>query len=86
MFHGTGLLIALLSIAIGSKLVLRRPFDPALLLADIATHHPTAVWPGPLGLFSDLHSRISLAFLERYPSPADARGLGEARLAGFLVL
>jgi transposase len=42
-------------------------------------------WPGPLGLFSVLHSRISLAFLERYPSPADARGLGEARLAGFLA-
>jgi hypothetical protein len=42
-------------------------------------------WPGPLHLFSDLHSRISLAFLERYPSPADARGLGEARLHGFLV-
>src|SRR5881409_657652 len=31
-------------------------------------------WPGPVGLFSDLHSQISLAFLERYPSPADARG------------
>ena len=31
-------------------------------------------WPGPLGLFSDLHSQISLAFLERYPSPADAHG------------
>jgi transposase len=42
-------------------------------------------WPGPLGLFRDLHSPISLAFLERYPSPADARGLGEARLRGFLV-
>ena len=42
-------------------------------------------WPGPLGLFSDLHSRISLAFLERYPSPADARGLGEARLQAFLA-
>jgi len=42
-------------------------------------------WPGPLGLFTSLHSRISLAFLERYPSPADARGLGEARLRGFLV-
>ena len=42
-------------------------------------------WPGPLGLFSVLHSRISLAFLERYPSPADARGLGEARLARFLA-
>src|ERR1700736_6630049 len=42
-------------------------------------------WPGPLGLFTDLHGRISLAFLERYPSPADARGLGEARLHGFLA-
>ena len=42
-------------------------------------------WPGPLGLFRDLHSRISLAFLERYPSPADTRGLGEARLQGFLA-
>jgi hypothetical protein len=42
-------------------------------------------WPGPVGLFSDLHGQISLAFLERYPSPADARGLGEARLAAFLA-
>src|SRR4030081_1086679 len=42
-------------------------------------------WPGPLGLFSDLHSQISLAFLERYPGPADTRGLGEARLAAFLA-
>jgi transposase len=42
-------------------------------------------WPGPLGLFSDLNGRISLAFLERYPGPADASGLGEARLAGFLA-
>ena len=42
-------------------------------------------WPGPLGLFTDLYSRISLAFLERYPSPVDAHGLGEARLHGFLT-
>jgi hypothetical protein len=42
-------------------------------------------WPGPLALFSHLHGRISLAFIERYPSPADARGLGEARLAAFLA-
>jgi len=42
-------------------------------------------WPGPLRLFSDLHSKISLAFLARYPSPADARGLGEARLQTFLA-
>src|SRR5450432_2425821 len=33
-------------------------------------------WPGPVGLFTELDSPISLAFLERYPSPADARGLG----------
>jgi hypothetical protein len=42
-------------------------------------------WPGPIGLFCDLDSRISLAFLERYPSPADARGLGEKRLEAFLA-
>jgi len=42
-------------------------------------------WPGPLGLFTDLTSRISLAFLERYPSPADTHGLGEARLQAFLA-
>jgi transposase len=41
-------------------------------------------WPGPVGLFSDLDSPISLAFLTRYPSPSDARGLGEKRLAAFL--
>ena len=27
-------------------------------------------WPGPIGLFADLDSQISLAFLEHYPSPA----------------
>ena len=42
-------------------------------------------WPGPIGLFCDLDSEISLAFLERYPSPADARGLGEQRLQAFLA-
>jgi hypothetical protein len=42
-------------------------------------------WPGPIGLFSDLDSQISLAFLERYPSPADARGLGEKRMESFLA-
>jgi transposase len=41
-------------------------------------------WPGPIGLFFDLDSPISLAFLGRYPSPIDARGLGEKRLAAFL--
>jgi transposase len=41
-------------------------------------------WPGPIGLFSDLDSPLSLAFLARYPSPADARGLAEKRLGAFL--
>ena len=41
-------------------------------------------WPGPLGLFSHMDSEIFLAFLERYPSPADARGLGVARMQAFL--
>jgi transposase len=42
-------------------------------------------WPGAIGLFDDLASPISLTFLRRYPSPADARGLGERRLEGFLT-
>jgi transposase len=41
-------------------------------------------WPGPLGLFSHMDSEIFLAFLERYPSPPDARGLGVARMQAFL--
>lgn len=44
-----------------------------------------ASWPAPVGLFRDLDSPIALAFLERYPSPKDARGLGEKRLASFLA-
>src|SRR5262249_47458170 len=34
-----------------------------------------AFWPGAM-IFSEVDSAISLAFLERYPSPADAKGLG----------
>ena len=41
-------------------------------------------WPGPLGLFSHMDSEIFLAFLERYPGPADARGLGVTRVQAFL--
>ena len=37
-------------------------------------------WPGAARIFSDLDLPITLAFLERYPSPADARGLGPKRL------
>src|ERR1700758_3721595 len=37
-------------------------------------------WPGASRLFARLDSPIALAFLERYPSPTDARSLGEKRL------
>jgi len=42
-------------------------------------------WPGPIGLFRELDSPISLAFLERYPSPLDAQSLGVKRLGAFLA-
>lgn len=41
-------------------------------------------WPGAAAIFSEIDSPIALCFLERYPSPHDARGLGEKRLAAFL--
>jgi transposase len=42
-------------------------------------------WPGAGKVFCAVDSPIALAFLRRYPSPTDARGLGEQRLAAFLV-
>jgi transposase len=44
-----------------------------------------AFWPGAARIFSEVDSSICLAFLERYPSPQDARGLGQKRLGGFLA-
>lgn len=44
-----------------------------------------AFWPGAANVFVRIDSPITLAFLKRYPSPKDARGLGEKRLAGFLA-
>lgn len=43
-----------------------------------------AFWAGAASLFKEIDSAISLAFIERYPSPEDARRLGEKRLEGFL--
>jgi transposase len=43
-----------------------------------------AFWPGATVAFAELDSPIALAFLERYPSPADTRGLGPRRLQAFL--
>ena len=44
-----------------------------------------AFWPGAARVFFDVDSQVALSFLERYPSPADARGLGVKRLEGFLA-
>lgn len=44
-----------------------------------------AFWPGAL-IFGDVDSRISLAFIARYPSPADAKGLGAKRMAAEAAL
>ena len=43
-----------------------------------------AFWGGAAILFSEIDSAISLAFLERYPSPKDACRLAEKRLESFL--
>jgi transposase len=47
--------------------------------------HLESFWPGAAGVFASLESPIALAFLERYPSPTDARGLGEKRMDAFLA-
>lgn len=44
-----------------------------------------AFWPGGARIFAEVDSPIALAFLARYPGPADACGLGEKRLEGFLA-
>ena len=42
-------------------------------------------WPGAATLFADLHSPIALSFLERYPSPDDARTITPHRMRRFLA-
>jgi transposase len=55
-----------------------------LALANELRAQLDCFWPGAAGLFNEIDNPISLAFLRRYPSPADTRGLGEQRLAAFL--
>jgi transposase len=54
------------------------------ILANQLRAELEAFWPGAACVFSAVDSEIALHFIERYPSPADARGLGEKRLALFL--
>jgi transposase len=44
-----------------------------------------ACWPGGERIFADVDSPIALAFLQRYASPEETRGLGEKRLESFLA-
>jgi transposase len=56
-----------------------------LVLANQLRDQLACFWPGAGKVFWSVDSQIALAFLRRFPSPADARGLGEQRLAAFLA-
>src|SRR5438093_1147634 len=59
--------------------------EQKIALANQLRAQLDAFWPGAKRIFADVDSPIALAFLERYPSPDDARSLGAKRLAGFLA-
>lgn len=54
-------------------------------LANQLRAHLDAFWPGAAKIFAAIDSPIALAFLQRYPAPADAQGLGPKRLQAFLA-
>ncbi len=58
--------------------------DARVQLANQLRAQLKAFWPGAAAIFAEVDSQIALAFLERYPSPDDARALGPKRLAAFL--
>ena len=53
-------------------------------LANQLSDQLATFWPGASKVFWSVDTKIALAFLRRYPTPGDARGLGEQRLAAFL--
>jgi transposase len=59
--------------------------DTRVALANALREQLACFWPGAAAIFADVDSPIALAFLKRYPSPADAHGLGEQRLTRFLA-
>jgi fatty-acyl-CoA synthase len=50
LFHGTGLVIAMLAISLGSTLVLRRKFEAGQFLDDLAEHQATGACVVPIML------------------------------------
>ncbi|KAA1420940.1 AMP-binding protein [Nocardioides humilatus] len=82
LFHGTGLILALLSVGLGSTLVLRREFDAAQFLDDVEQHRATTVCVVPVMLQRVLAlgeedvrrrdlSSLSVAFCAGSQLPAD---------------
>ena len=60
--------------------------EPDIERAEIPVERAARVLlAGAAEVFADIDSPIALAFLRRYPSPADAHALGEQRLARFLA-
>jgi transposase len=59
--------------------------DTRIALANELRAQLDCFWPGAARIFAEIDSPIALAFLKRYPSPTDARGLGEQRLQRFLA-
>lgn len=72
---------------IGLRMLIRARHD--LVKARVAAHnqlraHLQLAHPGLVGLFHQLDGKISLAFLDRFPTPRHARWLSEKRLAAWL--
>jgi transposase len=59
--------------------------DARVALANELRAQLEQFWFGASRIFAAVDSSICLAFLKRYPSPIDARGLGEQRLERFLA-
>src|SRR3954451_16278499 len=59
--------------------------ETRVALANALRAQLDCFWPGATHVFADLDSPIALAFVKRYPTPADAHSLGEQRLARFLA-
>jgi transposase len=59
--------------------------EARVAMANQLRAHLRVVFPGAVGLFTDIDSSISLRFLERFPSAGRARWLSEKRLAAWLT-
>jgi transposase len=65
--------------------VSRPAVENRVALANALRTQLECFWPGAVAIFADIDSPIALAFLRRYPAPADVRGLAEQRLDRFLA-